>query len=183
MATLFLPKMCQMPKTRNQKKTRRAPGYAYQGFTLIELMLVLLMVGILLLLAVPSYQGQTIRQQVKESLAMVEQIKAIETQHYQLLGAFPADNASAGLPASNKYIGLYVRDILIDSGAIHITFGNRINKKAYGKILTLRPAIVPQEPMVPIAWICGNAPVPEGMVAAGENRTDLPGASLPVGCR
>lgn len=175
--------MRQMSKARNRKTTPHAPGRLPQGFTLIELMIVLLVVFILLLLALPSYQGQAVRQQVKESLALVEPIKNIETQSYRLLGAFPVDNLSAGIPASDKYVGLYVRDVLIENGAIHITFGNRIHKNAQGKILTLRPAIVLKEPMVPIAWICGNASIPEGMTAVGENRTDLPGTSLPVECR
>jgi type IV pilus assembly protein PilA len=64
-----------------------------------------------------------------------------------------------------------------------ITFGNRSNRNLSGKKVALRPAIVEGHPIVPIAWVCGNASVPEKMKVMGENGTTLPGPHLPIECR
>jgi len=52
-----------------------------------------------------------------------------------------------------------------------------------GRVLTLRPAVVEDTPVVPIAWVCGFAAVPDGMAVRGENRTDIAASLLPVNCR
>ena len=69
------------------------------------------------------------------------------------------------------------------NGAIVVTFGNRSNRHVAGKKLALRPAVVPGHPVVPIAWVCGNAGVPAKMAAVGKNETTLAGPHLPVDCR
>jgi type IV pilus assembly protein PilA len=66
---------------------------------------------------------------------------------------------------------------------IHITFGNRVNGAIAGKILTLRPAVVDDAPIMPIAWARGYAEAPEKMTVKGENRTDIPERLLPFECR
>ncbi len=68
-------------------------------------------------------------------------------------------------------------------GAITITFGNKATSGLLGKKLTLRPAVVADAPMVPVAWVCGNASVPDKMTAMGANETTLPGMALPFNCR
>ena len=62
-------------------------------------------------------------------------------------------------------------------------FGNRANKNAAGKVLSIRPAVVAAYPQVPIAWNCGGAEAPAGMKLFGINQTTLPGYFLPVDCR
>jgi len=52
-----------------------------------------------------------------------------------------------------------------------------------GKILTLRPAVVEDAPVVPVTWLCGYAGAPQKMTAMGTNRTDVPRAVLPSRCR
>ena len=71
----------------------------------------------------------------------------------------------------------------VENGAIHVTFGNRANSSIAGKILTLRPAVVEDAPIVPVAWACGYAEAPEKMAVKGENRTNIPEALLPIECR
>jgi type IV pilus assembly protein PilA len=73
--------------------------------------------------------------------------------------------------------------VALEAGAIHITFGNRANGALQGKMLTLRPAVVDDAPIVPIAWVCGLAPVPGNMSAKGANRTNIPANYLPLKCR
>jgi type IV pilus assembly protein PilA len=70
----------------------------------------------------------------------------------------------------------------VENGAIHITFGNRINRNASGKLLTLRPAIVQDAPIVPIAWVCAKAKAPEGMSVLGKDATTLADHFLPLDC-
>ena len=64
-----------------------------------------------------------------------------------------------------------------------MTFGNSASAALKGKILTIRPAVVDDAPIVPITWICGNAEWPVAMKIRGENKTDLPAVFLPVICR
>ena len=72
---------------------------------------------------------------------------------------------------------------VVQDGAIQITFGNSASGVINGKILTLRPAVVEDAPIVPVAWVCGNANPPEKMTVKGENRTDIPVNYLPLNCR
>ncbi|WP_084383309.1 pilin [Hydrogenophaga flava] len=155
----------------------------HDGFTLIELMVVVAIIGIMATLAVPSYQDRIIRAQVKEALGLAsfaqEGVQTFQRTHRQL----PASNAEAGLPPADKIVGNYVVGVRVEAGATHLTFGNNANRNLAGKTLTLRPAIVKDHPQVPIAWVCGQAGVPAQMQAMGENRTDLPMEFLPIDCR
>ena len=66
---------------------------------------------------------------------------------------------------------------------IDITFGNRVNRTIAGKVLTLRPAVVADAPIVPVAWVCGYAEAPDQMTINGKNLTSIPVPLLPVECR
>jgi type IV pilus assembly protein PilA len=155
----------------------------HRGFTLIELMVVVAIMGIMATLAMPSYQDRIIRAQVKEALGLAsfaqEGVQAFQRTHRKL----PANNAEAGLPPADRIVGNFVSGIEVVDGATHLSFGNNANRNLAGKKLTLRPAIVKDHPQVPIAWVCGQAGVPAQMQAMGDNRTDLPLEFLPVDCR
>ena len=153
------------------------------GFTLIELMIVIAIIGILSTVALPSYQDRVIRAQVSEGVVLADFVKQAVAAHYTRNRAMPRDNAAAGLPDSKLIIGNYVTEVKVREGAVDITFGNRTNKFISGKTLTLRPAVVQAAPVVPIAWVCGKASVPEKMTAMGADATDLPPSHLPMECR
>jgi len=155
----------------------------HAGFTLLELMAVLGIIAILLLMAIPSYQSKIVREQLLEALPLADIAKGPIAASWALTHAFPADNAAAGLPPEDKIVSNLVSGLAVRDGAIHLSFGNRANGQLKGKVLSLRPAIVEDAPIVPLAWICGNAPVPEKMTAKGENRTSVPGEYLPYKCR
>jgi type IV pilus assembly protein PilA len=162
-----------------QQRRRRGAG----GFTLIELMVVIAVVAILATLALPSYLDRIMRNQVIEGVATADFVRSAIARAYAQRQAVPHDNAAVGLPASDKIVGNYVSDVAILDGAITITFGNKANGKLAGKKLTLRPAVVLEAPMVPVAWVCGNAAVPAKMKAAGSNETTLPPEALPLNCK
>src|SRR4030095_11904860 len=102
---------------------------------------------------------------------------------WQALQVFPPDNASVGLPPAEKIVANYVSAVTVRNGAITITFGNRASNAIAGKTLTLRPAVVEDTPIVPIAWVCGYAEPPNQMTVNGENVTNVAQGLLPFECR
>jgi type IV pilus assembly protein PilA len=154
-----------------------------RGFTLIEMMVVLAIVAILALMLIPSYQDKLVRDQIVEALPLADVAKPPVAAAWAIAQTFPADNAAAGLPSADKIVGNLVSSVSVQGGAIHVTFGNRANGQIKGKVLTLRPAVVEDAPVVPVAWICGYAPVPDKMTVKGENRTNVRAGYLPFRCR
>ncbi len=157
--------------------------FSQRGFTLIELMIVIVILGILSVMAIPSYQDRVIRTQVGEGLNLAEFVRQSVQEYYKKNRRMPADNAVLGLPESSKIVGNYVSNLAVQDGVVVITFGNRVNRFILGKKLSLRPAVVDGYPVVPIAWVCGNASVPEKMQVRGKNDTDILGPHLPLDCR
>ena len=156
---------------------------ARRGFTLIEVMVALGIVAILALMMVPAYHERAVREQIVEALPLSDIAKKPIAASWALAKALPADNAAAGLPPMEKIVSNYVSAMSVEAGAIHIRFGNRAQARLKDKVLTLRPAIVADAPVVPVAWVCGFAAVPEKMTVQGANRTDIPREYLPLGCR
>ena len=153
------------------------------GFTWIELVLVMAVVAVLALMAIPSIQEGTIRKQVKEGLQLADVAEKAVQAMWSATGEMPADNKAAGLPESDKIVGSMVSAVSVDHGAVTVTFGNNASKALEGKRVTLRPAAVPDQPIVPIAWLCHAIGVPKGMVVHGRDDTDLPAPYVPVECR
>ncbi len=155
----------------------------YRGFTMLELMAVVAVIGILAVLAVPTYMDRIVRDQVKAALPLAEIAKPPIAMSWALAQTVPADNAAAGLPAAEKIVSNFVSSVAVRDGAIQMTFGNSASGAISGKMLSLRPAVVEDAPIVPVAWVCGNADVPDKMKAFGENMTSLPNSLLPFECR
>ena len=153
------------------------------GFTLIEILIVIGGVAILALLAIPNYSTRIIQEKIVEALPLADIAKPPVALAWTLTQAFPADNAAAGLPVPEKIVSNLVGSVALENGVIHITFGNRANNQIIGKVLSLRPAVVEDSPVVPITWLCGFAPTPGKMTAKGMNKTTIPANQLPLRCR
>jgi type IV pilus assembly protein PilA len=154
-----------------------------KGFTWIELVMVLAVVGVLALMAIPVMSEGAIRKQVKEGMELAAVAKQRVQAFYTAGGEFPADNKAADLPEPETIVGTMITAVQVEGGAITLTFGNNAHKMLAGRKLTIRPAIVPDQPIVPIAWLCHGANVPKGMVVHGQDRSDLSSDMLPIECR
>ena len=108
-----------------------------RGFTLIELMIVIGIIGVLAALAIPAYMDYTIRAQVGEGVYLISSAKVAVAEYYQDTGAFPTDNATAGLEAAANITGKYVAQVAVAAGGlIEVTYGNDVNAMINNSVLT-----------------------------------------------
>lgn len=156
-----------------------------KGFTLIELMIVVAIIGILAAIAIPAYQDYTIRAQVSEGMNLAAAAKAAVAETYLNRGTAPADRGEAGMEDTagdgSETEGKYVESVNVEDGEIVITYGNDAHDNIDGLVLYLTPYLSADESVV---WVCGEATPPGlspmGGTAAG---TDVPAQYLPSACR
>ncbi len=108
-----------------------------QGFTLIELMIVVAIIALLASIALPAYNSYSIRAQVAEGLQLTGPVKSAVAEYFNDNGAFPVDNADAALEAATEYSGSYVSGISVSGDVISIQYGNRANSQISGETVEL----------------------------------------------
>ena len=106
-----------------------------QGFTLIELMIVVAIIGILAAIALPAYQDYTIRAQVSEGMALASGARTAMAEFYNDRGAFASTNASYGLEAAGNITGSYVTSVAAAGGLVTVTYGLNANSNISGSTL------------------------------------------------
>ncbi|ENS8782615.1 pilin, partial [Neisseria gonorrhoeae] len=110
-----------------------------KGFTLIELMIVIAIVGILAAVALPAYQDYTARAQVSEAILLAEGQKSAVTEYYLNNGKWPENNTSAGVASPATDIkGKYVQSVTVANGVVTAEMKpSGVNKEIQGKRLSL----------------------------------------------
>ncbi|EPH8155117.1 pilin, partial [Neisseria gonorrhoeae] len=124
-----------------------------KGFTLIELMIVIAIVGILAAVALPAYQDYTARAQVSEAILLAEGQKSAVTEYYLNHGEWPENNASAGVASSDKIKGKYVQKVEVAKGVVTAQMASTgVNKEIKNKKLSLWA----KRENGSVKWFCGQ---------------------------
>ncbi|HGF8849213.1 TPA: pilin [Neisseria meningitidis] len=124
-----------------------------KGFTLIELMIVIAIVGILAAVALPAYQDYTARAQVSEAILLAEGQKSAVTEYYLNHGKWPDGNSDAGVATSSEIKGKYVEKVEVAKGVITATMlSTGVNKEIQGKKLSLWA----KRQNGSVKWFCGQ---------------------------
>ncbi|HEZ6515971.1 TPA: pilin [Neisseria meningitidis] len=155
-----------------------------KGFTLIELMIVIAIVGILAAVALPAYQDYTARAQVSEAILLAEGQKSAVTEYYLNHGKWPGNNTSAGVASASDIKGKYVQSVEVKNGVVTATMASSgVNKEIQGKKLSLWA----KRQDGSVKWFCGQpvtrtAKATDDDVAAnGTDKIDT--KHLPSTCR
>ena len=127
----------------------------HQGYTLIELMITVAIIGILASIGVAAYQTYSVRAQVAEGMALSAPLQAAVAEYYNDQGAFPVDNTDAGALAANAYVGKYVAGVSVAGAVISVQYGNDANAQINGETVTL--TAVPS--LGALSWDCASGGV------------------------
>ncbi|HFA0841894.1 TPA: pilin, partial [Neisseria gonorrhoeae] len=124
-----------------------------KGFTLIELMIVIAIVGILAAVALPAYQDYTARAQVSEAILLAEGQKSAVTEYYLNNGEWPENNTSAGVANPTEIKGKYVKEVEVKNGVVTATMlSSNVNKEIKDKRLSLWA----RRENGSVKWFCGQ---------------------------
>ncbi|EPI4516632.1 pilin, partial [Neisseria gonorrhoeae] len=140
-----------------------------KGFTLIELMIVIAIVGILAAVALPAYQDYTARAQVSEAILLAEGQKSAVTEYYLNHGKWPEDNDKAGVASSSSIKGKYVQKVEVKNGVVTAEMASTgVNKEIQGKKLSLWA----KREDGSVKWFCGQPVKRESNNADADDVTD-----------
>jgi prepilin-type N-terminal cleavage/methylation domain-containing protein len=157
-----------------------------RGFTLIELMLVVAVIGLLAAVGLPAYQDYVVKAKTAEGLELGMALEKTVSAYRDRWGMLPPDNAAAGVPPAAAMRGSWVAGIEIRDGTIAIRFvPDMVSGMAGQPVLLLRPASDPAWPAGALVWVCHRRAAPPGLTvnAPDPSWQLLPDRYLPGSCR
>jgi type IV pilus assembly protein PilA len=159
-----------------------------KGFTLIELMIVVAIIGILAAIAIPAYQNYTIRAQVTEGLSLADGWKTGVAEFYAQTGTFPTSCTATGAAATGAMVcagntsGKYVASVAVNpaaAGQVVITYGLQANSKIATYTLDISPGLSANDDII---WVCGKAGAPTGVTGTPVDTSTVLVQYLPGSC-
>lgn len=127
-----------------------------QGFTLIELMIVVAIIGILAAIAIPAYQDYTIRAQVSEGVNLADGLKTPVADYYNDKGIWvAAGGGTTGVPPAASVVGKYVASVAVTTGVVQVTYGGDANSKITA-VAAPQLTLSPTDNGGSISWKCAS---------------------------
>lgn len=148
-----------------------------KGFTLIELMIVIAIIGILAAIAIPAYQNYTIRAQVSEGSSLIGGVETAFDEYYANTGTAANIATLANVGISNAITGTYVSGVGLVANQITVTYGANANNAVNNGTVVWTAY---KSPNGDITWLCNDGATTQATLTADPGLTAVTGGATPV---
>ncbi|MCB1877933.1 MAG: pilin [Chromatiales bacterium] len=155
---------------------------AQTGFVFIELVVVLIIIGLLAAVALPTYRDYALSAAVVEGLLLAQPLRDKVEEYYAYHGRFPRDNRALAINEPGALFSDAIERIEVRDGAIHLHYRQNDSSDLPDGVLSLRPTLSVKQADAPIVWVCAQRSAASRR-AAGEDLSDLEAPYLRRACQ